>query len=998
MRRSSIGLRARLLLLVLAAVIPAFGLIGYTAIAQRQAAALNAEKEAMNLVRLAAQEQGQLIASTHQLLMSLAQLPAIRAPGTATASCQRVLTELLKSFPYYTNFGVAAPDGRVLCSAVSLAEPVNIADRSYFKRAVESRDFGVGDYQVGRITGIPAINFGYPVRGDGGNVQAVVYAALNLSWLNQFVTSIELPAGSTLTVLDSHGTILARHPDPQKWVGKPMAETPLVKAVLGHRGEGTAELDGLDGLARLYAFAPLHHSPAGNAYVSVGIPKAVAFAAANEVFARSMTLLLVVALLALAAAWFGSEAFVLRRVRALATAAQRLAQGDLDARTGLPHGSEELGRLARHFDDMAAALQKVNRALRTLSAGNRTLVRATDEQALLEKMCRIIVEVGGYAFAWVGYAESDEAKAIRPVAQAGFDGGLEKLAEILGVITWADTERGRGPAATAIRTGQPCVARDLLADPGFGPWQEAARRRGYASAVAFPLRVDGQVIGALSMYAREPDAFDEAEMKLLAETAEDLAFGVAGLRTRAAHEQAHDTIARMAYYDSLTGLPNHVRFEERLRQSLSGIGSRGPSLALLMLDLDRFREINDALGFDQGDLLLRDVGQRIRDAVGAEGLVARMRGDEFAVLLPEGDADHAAATARRILAALETPFVLSDITLDVGAAIGIALAPQHGSDVTGLIRHVDLAMRQAKQSGERYAFYAPEQDGDSARRLVLARELRHAIEADELVLYYQPKIDMRHGSVCGTEALVRWIHPQHGMMPPDEFIPLAEHTGLIKPLTDWVLAAALHQSRTWREAGLTLPVAVNLSARNLREAGLLNKMKQMFLAWGASADWLELEITESAIMDDPDSALKTLTSLNHLGIALFIDDFGTGYSSLGYLQRLPVDAVKIDKSFVKDMLANADSAAIVRATITLAHDLGTKVVAEGVENQEMWDRLVELGCDVAQGYFIAKPMPADEFQAWLTESRWHAKTGPAAGRRTRPTTHRRVRSAGGRRR
>ena len=254
-----------------------------------------------------------------------------------------------------------------------------------------------------------------------------------------------------------------------------------------------------------------------------------------------------------------------------------------------------------------------------------------------------------------------------------------------------------------------------------------------------------------------------------------------------------------------------------------------------------------------------------------------------------------------------------------------------------------------------------------------------------------------HRTVCGTEALVRWIHPQHGMMPPDEFIPLAEHTGLIKPLTDWVLAAALRQSSAWREAGLTLPVAVNLSARNLREAGLLNKMKQLFLAWGASAEWLELEITESAIMDDPDGALKVLTNLNNLGIALFIDDFGTGYSSLGYLQRLPVDAVKIDKSFVKDMLANADSAAIVRATITLAHDLGAKIVAEGVENQEMWDHLVELGCDVAQGYFIAKPMPADQFEEWLARPPWQPGMA-GAGDHQAGSPARRARGAGGGRR
>lgn len=977
MKHATTGLRTRLLLLVLAAVIPAFGLIGYSAIAQREQAALDAEKEATNLVRMAAREQSRLIASTHQLLLNLSRLPAARNPGTA-ASCSRALAEMIKPYPYYTNFGVATPDGRVFCSALPLARPVSITDRSYFQRAVRSRDLGVGDYQVGRITKIPAINFGYPVVDRGGNIQTVVYAALNLSWLNQLVAGVDLPAGSTLTVVDSRGTILARDPEPEKWVGKSMSGSPQIKAMFNHKGEGTAELDGLDGVRRLYAFAPLHDSPSGNVYVSVGIPKAVAFAAANQVFARSMTLLLLVAVLALTAAWVGSDVFVLRRIQALADAARRLGQGDLSARTGLPHGREELGQLARIFDDMAVALQRTNRSLKTLSAGNRTVVRAADEQRLLAEMCRILVEVGGYRLAWVAYAEHDQNKTVRPMAQAGYEEGY--LATLK--LTWADMERGRGPVGTAIRTGKPFITRNIRSDPSFAPWSEEARKRGYASMMALPLRVNDEVIGALCIYAKELDAFDQEEVVLLSEMAEDLAYGIAALGTRTEREQAHETIRRMAYHDSLTDLPNHAYLEERLQQALSEANTRGQSLAVLLLDLDRFREVNDALGFNQGDLLLKDVGKRIRGALKEGELVARMRGDEFSILLAVSDADHAAEAARRILDALGVPFVLSDLSLDVSAAVGISLFPQHGAEAAYLIRHADMAMRQAKKSGKGYAFYTAEQDEDSLRRLALAGELRRAIEEDELVLHYQPKIDMRTGQVCGAEALVRWLHPQQGMIPPDAFISLAERTGLIKPLTDWVVEAALRQSSSWRQAGLALPVAVNLSARNLRDAELLDKMKQLFTAWGTDAGGLELEITESAIMDDPDGALGILTSLSDLGIVLFIDDFGTGYSSLGYLQRLPVNAIKIDKSFVIDMLANADSAAIVRATIVLAHDLGLKVVAEGVEDQAMWDRLAALGCDVAQGYHISKPLPAEQFKAWLDERARNAKAGRHA--RLRP--------------
>jgi len=688
---------------------------------------------------------------------------------------------------------------------------------------------------------------------------------------------------------------------------------------------------------------------------------------------------LLTALLALGAAWVGVENFVLRRLQALRSAVSRLAAGDMNARSGVPHGDGELGRLAQHFDDMASALRRVTRALRTLSAGNRALVRAGEEQALLERMCQVIVDVGGYPLAWVGYAEQDEARTVRAVAQAGYEGGLDALRRVLGRVSWSNDERGRGPGATAIRTGEPCVIRNVLADPRLAAWHEESRRLGHAAAAGFPLRVHEQVIGCLVLYARDPDAFDSEEMRLLEEAAEDLAFGIAGLRTRSAHAEAHRTIERLAYYDVLTGLPNHAQFEERVNAALAQAGP--PALAMLLLGINRFREINDALGFNEGDALLRALGARVRAAVGNEGLVARVRGDEFGVLLPRADAGAAERVAQRILSALDAPFVLGGVAVDVSLAVGIALCPEHGTDAQSLLRRADVAMQYAKRSGDAWAFYTAGRDGDGARRLVMARELRGAIEHDQLALYYQPKVFLPAGEVCGLEALVRWRHPERGLVPPAEFIALAEHTGLIKPLADWAVAAALRQSRAWREAGLRLPIAVNLSVRNLQDPDLVPRVARLLRDHGAGGDWLEFEITESAIMDDPERALQTLRALHELGIALHIDDFGTGYSSLGYLQRLSVDAVKIDKSFVQGMLEDADSAVIVRSTITLAHDLGILAVAEGVENEAVLERLLAKGCDIAQGYHIAKPMPAEECREWLASCRWRLAEHRPLGRR-----------------
>ncbi|MBI3899683.1 MAG: GAF domain-containing protein [Gammaproteobacteria bacterium] len=574
MKFSSIGLRARLLLLVLFAIVPTFVFSGYTTLREFSEDAAEAKRVTMAAVQFAAQQQNQMLAATRQLLITLSQLSELKRPSS-TAACNRMLATLQQSFPLYTNIGVAALDGDIYCNWRALARRINIADRSYFRRAVESGDFSVGDYQIGRVTGINAINFGYPVRDERGAVRAIVYAALDLRWLEKFLAATKLPAGSMLTVVDGRGTVLANYPESNRWVGKNVADAPLIKTILAHGTDDSAEITGLDGTDRLYAFNVLQDSATGNVYVAVGIPTDAAFATAREDLRRNILLMSVVALLILFGAWTGSNALVLKRVNALSHAAQRLAKGDLNARTGLAPGNEELGQLAHSFDDMASALQRVNRAMKTLSAGNRALVRAEDEPSLLAEMCRVIVDIGGYRFAWIGYTQDDEHKTVRPIAQAGFDGELATLTEEMGTITWSDDERGRGAVGSAIRSAQPCVVRNIPTDSNFAPWRAFVTRHGLASAVAFPLRVREKIIGALAIYSQEIDAFDTEELELLSEAAQDLAFGIGSARTRVAHDSAQQTIVHLARYDRLTGLPNHAHFEERLPQALTQIGDVG---------------------------------------------------------------------------------------------------------------------------------------------------------------------------------------------------------------------------------------------------------------------------------------------------------------------------------------------------------------------------------------------------------------------------------------
>jgi diguanylate cyclase (GGDEF)-like protein len=416
-----------------------------------------------------------------------------------------------------------------------------------------------------------------------------------------------------------------------------------------------------------------------------------------------------------------------------------------------------------------------------------------------------------------------------------------------------------------------------------------------------------------------------------------------------------EEIEYRALYDDLTGLPNRTLFRDRVAEAIGG-----GSAAVMLLDLDRFKEINDALGHETGDLLLREVGSRLRNELAESESFARLGGDEFAVLLPGASVDEALAEAASVHAALETPFALRGLPLEIATSIGIAHFPEHGADVDTLLQRADVAMYLAKEAHVGTAVYDREQDANDADRLALAAELRRAIEEEQLVLHFQPKADLRSGVVVGVEALVRWEHPDRGVVPPNDFIPVAERTSLIKPLSRYVLAAAIRQCGAWNADGHDLHVAVNLTIPDLLDLELPDYIVGLLEDAGVRPSQLELEITESTILADPFRVRQVLTRFNEMGVGLAIDDFGTGYSSLAYLRRLPVQTIKIDRSFVMQMCEDESDATIVRSTVDLARNLGLNVVAEGVESQEIWDELRAQGCSLAQGYFISRPLPAGD--------------------------------------
>jgi len=438
------------------------------------------------------------------------------------------------------------------------------------------------------------------------------------------------------------------------------------------------------------------------------------------------------------------------------------------------------------------------------------------------------------------------------------------------------------------------------------------------------------------------------------------------LRDVSERRQLERALTRQAFTDQLTGLPNRALLHDRTQQAIRLAGRQGLTAALLLLDLDRFKEVNDTLGHHHGDLLLQQVAERLQGSLRDSDTAARLGGDEFAVLLPQITSVQAAtAVADKLRAAIEAPFAVDGLTLDVDASIGVAAYPDHATDANQLLQRADVAMYAAKATHAGYTVYDPTLDQHNPRRLGLLGQLRRALAAGELVVHYQPKADARSARILGVEALVRWQHPEHGLLGPGEFIPLAETTGLIRPLTSYVLQVALRQCRTWLDAGRDLSVAVNLSTRCLLDLTLPDQITQLLENTAVAPERLVLEITESAIMTDPTRALEILNRLHTLGVRLAIDDFGTGYSSMAYLKSLPVDELKVDRSFVKHLRDNQNDAVIVRSTVDLGHNLGLQVVAEGVEDQATWQELATLGCDTVQGYYLAKPMPAAELATWL---------------------------------
>jgi len=444
---------------------------------------------------------------------------------------------------------------------------------------------------------------------------------------------------------------------------------------------------------------------------------------------------------------------------------------------------------------------------------------------------------------------------------------------------------------------------------------------------------------------------------------------------------ANKELEHLALHDTLSGLPNRALLMDRLEQAIINAMRTDSQFAIMVLDLDRFKEINDTLGHNVGDLLLKEVAKRLVSVLRDTDTVARLGGDEFAVVLSGAGTMEATRIATKLLQFLERPMLLENHSFAIGGSIGIAVYPEHGDSASLLLQRGDVAMYIAKRNNSGYMVYKAEEDRHSPSRLAFMSEFRGAIDRGELALFYQPKVHLATGHVRAVEALLRWNHPRDGIILPGDYIPMSEQTGLIRPLTTWVVGEAMRQVAEWHRAGRDVAVSINLSMRNLHDPQLPGIVSALLRNWRVDPQAVVFEITESAVMADPEHTIEVLKRLHAMGVALSIDDFGTGYSSLSYLKRMPVSELKIDKSFVMDMGTDEDDAIIVRSTIDLAHNLGLKVTGEGVQDEDAFTVLVSLGCDLAQGHYISPALPAEALEQWLRESVWGVGNALAGGRR-----------------
>ena len=899
-------------MLIGAVLLPFAALLSFSIYQKYQQEEQAAATDAYNLARLTAQNVQSFILDARQVLVTFSQRPSMQTPV-----CDPMFAELKDFFPRFSNISRSTLDGYLDCSARAQKDgkPTYVGDMAWFKEVVKTKRFVVGEIVYGPINKGWITVLAQPIFNASGAMIGAVQTPIDLLKLNLAPLASNLPEATLVTIIDSSGNVIGRSANPEKFIGKNVRHVGMVKTIL-MKDRGIMRSDGADGIERIFGFVPVEGT---DWKVLAGTQSDVALKKAL----RSVTINIFAALLILCTVVFLGVYFARRiskPIIAVREAAGKVASGDLTYRADVG-GPIEIAEVATHFNHMLDAI-------------------AASHSELRESETRLQLAMDGSRLAlWEGDIVADTISF------------SETWAELIG-----------GPPGPTLYKFDDFYSRIPPEDFAIVKKHLGATLKGvnenFVVEYRFPL-----ANGELNWFS--------GEGRVSERNAEGRAIRMIGVnRDIGERKAAQQTIQQMAFYDALTGLPNRRFLMEKLQQASAACRRYRHQNALLFIDLDNFKLINDTLGHAQGDILLQQVGNRIATCMRQTDVLARLGGDEFVVLLEHLDSDatlaavHAEIVGEKIRALLNQNYRLNSYDYQVTASIGISLL---NADVQmeceDLLQQADTAMFQAKAGGRNtIRFFDPEMSQTVLARARLEKDFRAAIALSQFILYYQPQVDLR-GQLVGAEALVRWLHPERGMVSPAEFIPLAEETGLILPLGAWVLEDACKRLALWAMMPKMhdLSVAVNVSARQFRQKSFVSDVLAVLARTGARPSHLKLELTEGLLLENIEETIEKMTLLQSSGVAFSLDDFGTGYSSLSYLKRLPLNQLKIDQSFVRDILIDPNDAAISKMVITLASTLGLQVIAEGVETREQRDFLATQGCDHYQGYFFGRPLPAEEF-------------------------------------
>lgn len=952
--------RGRLLLLVAIAILPMVLVVFYAASIQKEQAAEHARLQAMLTARQVAAANRAVFEQASLLLEALGhQSKLLTLPPEP---CNDFLAETLRLDGRFAYLRVLDMKGRVRCSNESVIHELNSEDFIWFKDVARTRSPAVGGFQMSRASGVPVLVFAAPLWNQRGGMAGVVALALRLSWLNEKFAQFGLPPDSSLLLLDQKQNVLARYPEPERWVGT-NADAMLQREGVALQGEeGVFDTMGVDRVRRLYGYVKVDRVPNGDLYLLVGTTLEYAFAREQGRSLIYLAMVIIAGIGVVLLAWFVSDRLVVRYIQDLVAKARRIEGGDLSARI-MDTDGVELTQLAESFNSMAGSLQRhvshierLNRVYEMLSGINSAIVRIREQQALLEEACYIAVVHGRFSWCWIGLL--DEGSELEPVAwggpsedyftrlRAAFDGGLPQQ-------DW--------PPLIAVRQGRDFVCNDVAtADAVDEIWRDVVLSFGFRAVAALPIRSEGKVAGVMVLYADARDVFDDDEMRLLDEVAGDVGLGIEVIR----NEQ---NLNYYAYYDRVTGLPNRQLFIDRVEQAIGRARRDKRIMAIVVVDVQDLRKVTESLGRHAGDRMLQEVGRLLGAGLREGDVLARVGSHGFGIaytaVAKEADVPH---LATRLAGLFPMSVDVDDAAVPVTGTVGVAVYPESGETGALLLERAEVAQHGASSEASGFSFYSKEAGMQAQAYFTLERGLVHALEQDEFRLVYQPVVDTASRKVVGAEALLRWESGQLGTVAPDRFIPVIEEMGLIDRIGWWVLEQGVRQLVRWRVAGYgDIRLSVNVSMKQLQSDGFGRRVCELLSATGLEHLPLAIELTESQLMATPEMIEAELTVMREAGVRIYVDDFGTGYSSLSYLRRLPLDVLKIDRSFVEELGTSFDAVAIAEAIVAVAHKLGMIVVAEGIELEDQRLILAGMGCDLAQGYLFAKPLDDEAMNAAL---------------------------------